>query len=86
MKKQVFAAVILGALSSVAVAEEATVIQFSDLDANNDDALSVVEAESLPGITAQWSTLDADGNGQLNRGEYDAYTMPAPAAGTTEGE
>jgi hypothetical protein len=84
MKKQLIAAVILGALSSVASAEDTTVIPFNDLDANKDDALSVGEANSLPGITAQWITLDVDGNGQLNRGEYAGYTMPAPAAGAAE--
>ncbi|MGB5258912.1 MAG: hypothetical protein WBO34_00140 [Gammaproteobacteria bacterium] len=86
MKKQLIAAVILGALSSVAGAEETTVIQFNDLDTNKDDALSVEEANSLPGITAQWSMLDMDGNGQLNRGEYDGYMMPAPASGAVENE
>ncbi len=86
MKKELITAVILGALSSVASAEETTVIQFNDLDANSDDALSIGEADSLPGITAQWSALDVDGNGQLNREEYDGYTMPAPAAGAVEAE
>ena len=82
MKKQSIAAVILATLSSMAFAEEATVIPFNDLDMDKDDALSTDEVSSMPGITEQWSTLDADGNGLLTRGEYAGYNAPAPAAGT----
>ena len=81
MNKQSIAAVILGTLSSMAFANESTVVPFNELDMDKDDALSVGEASSLLGITAQWSTLDADGNGMLNRGEFSGYKMPAPAAG-----
>jgi hypothetical protein len=81
MNKQAIAAVILGSLSSLAVAGETMVIPFNDLDVNKDDALSTDEASSLPGITAQWTALDADADGQLNRGEYATYSTPAPAAG-----
>ena len=82
MKKQTIAAIIFASLSSLAIAEEATVIPFNDLDMNQDDALSSDEVSAMPGITEQWKDLDADGNGLLTRGEYAGYNTPAPAAGT----
>lgn len=84
MKKRLFTAVILGFLSSVAGAEDTTAIPFNDLDVNKDDALSVDEANFLPGISEQWIALDVDGSGLLNRGEFAGYTMPAPASGEAE--
>ena len=82
MNKQSIAAAILGTLSSMACAGDAIVIPFNDLDLNKDDALSTGEASSLPGISEQWRALDADADGQLNRGEYASYKMPASASGT----
>ncbi len=81
MNKQTITAVILGSLSSLAFAGETTTVPFNVLDVNKDDALSADETSSLPGITAQWTALDVDANGQLNRGEYATYSAPAPAAG-----
>lgn len=56
-------------------------LRFSDLDVNRDNALTRAKAGLLPEVTARWDQLDRDGDGRLNRGEYAAYSMPAPAAG-----
>jgi len=83
MKKQAIVALILGTLGSVANAGEAA-ISFGDLDANKDNMLTSDETGALPGIADQWSSLDADADGQLSADEYAGYAAPAPAAGMDE--
>ncbi len=81
MKKYILSAVFTTLISTAALAESSAVIAFNELDANKDDGLSAAEAGALPDISAQWSTLDADADGKLNRAEFAAYQMPAPVAG-----
>jgi hypothetical protein len=81
MKKHILSAVFTTLISTAALAESSAVIPFNELDANKDDGLSAAEAGALPGISAQWSMLDADADGKLSRAEFAAYQMPAPAAG-----
>ncbi len=81
MKKHILSAVFTTLISTAALAESSAAIAFNELDANKDDGLSAAEAGALPDISAQWSTLDADADGKLNRAEFAAYQMPAPAAG-----
>ncbi|MBT8122981.1 MAG: calmodulin [Gammaproteobacteria bacterium] len=81
MKKTIFTAVLVSGLAGLAHAEESTAISFEDLDVNKNDALSIAETGNLPEISAQWSTLDVDGDGQLSKDEFAGYAAPAPAAG-----
>lgn len=80
MTKLLMTVVFLGA-SGLAQAEDISSVPFNDLDVDRDDTLSLSEAGALPEITAQWQSLDQDGDGKLNRGEYAGYEIPAPAAG-----
>ena len=82
MKKHIPGAVLISLISIAAQAEDSAVIPFSELDANHDDSISASEAEVLVDVSAQWSVLDANGDGQLSRAEYAVYELPAPAAGT----
>ena len=81
MKQQILSAIFITLISVTAQAEDSTIIPFSELDTNNDDALSATEAEALPELATQLSMLDINGDGQLNRAEYAVYQIPAPAAG-----
>ncbi len=81
MKNQILVASLAGMISLSAFAGESASIPFNDLDIDKNDALSSDEVSALPGMTEQWSSLDADQDGQLNRGEYTGYSTPAPAAG-----
>jgi hypothetical protein len=81
MKQQILSAVFITLISATALAEDSAIIPFSELDTNNDDALSATEAEALPELATQLSALDINGDGQLNRAEYAVYQIPAPAAG-----
>jgi len=81
MKKQILSAVFITLISATAQAEDSPTIPFNELDTNRDDALSTAEADALPDLATQMSTLDINGDGQLTRAEYAAYQIPAPAAG-----
>lgn len=81
MKKKLFTAVLVSGLVGLAHAEENPAISFEDLDVNKNDALSIAESANLPEISAQWSALDMNGDGQLSKDEFAGYTTPAPAAG-----
>ncbi|MDH5515032.1 MAG: hypothetical protein OEY45_07725 [Gammaproteobacteria bacterium] len=81
MKTIIFTAALVSGLAGLVQAEETAAISFEDLDVNNNEALSVAETGNLPEISAQWSTLDMDGDGQLSKDEFAGYTTPAPAAG-----
>jgi hypothetical protein len=81
MKKKLFTVVLVFGLAGLAHAEENSAISFADLDVNKNDALSIAESANLPEISAQWSTLDMNGDGQLSKDEFAGYTTPAPAAG-----
>ena len=81
MKTIIFTAALVSGLAGLVQAEETAAISFEDLDVNNNEALSVAETGNLPEISAQWSSLDMDGDGQLSKDEFAGYTTPAPAAG-----
>ncbi len=81
MKTIIFTAALVSGLAGLVQAEETAAISFEDLDVNNNEALSVAETGNLPEISAQWSTLDMNGDGQLSKDEFAGYTTPAPAAG-----
>ena len=82
MKKVFISAVLLAGLTGLAHAEDTAVIPFEELDANQNGVLSIAEAGNLPEISAQWSSLDTNGDGQLSPGEYAGYDAPASAAGS----
>jgi hypothetical protein len=82
MKKACITAVFLTGLTGLVHAEETAAIPFEEMDADKNGALSIEEAGNLPEISAQWITLDTNGDGQLSIEEYDVYQAPAPAAGT----
>ena len=81
MKKHILSIVFITLISATAQAEDSAAIPFNELDTNHDDILSTHEAGVLPDIATQWSTMDKNNDGQLNRGEYADYQIPAPAAG-----
>lgn len=81
MKKPFLSAIFITIISATAQAEDSAVIPFNELDANNDDALSIDEVSGLSDISTQWMALDENADGQLTRAEYAAYKIPAPAAG-----
>ena len=81
MKKHILSTVFITLISATAQAEDSAAIPFNKLDTNHDDILSTHEVGVLPDIATQWSTMDKDNNGQLNRAEYANYQIPAPAAG-----
>jgi len=82
MKNHIMSTVFISLISVTAQAETSAAIPFNDLDANHDDGVSAAEAGALADISAQWNALDENGDGRLNRAEYAAYQLPAPAAGT----
>jgi Ca2+-binding EF-hand superfamily protein len=43
---------------------------FGKLDTNRDGAVSREEAQAKSGLTEKWSSLDRNGDGQLNAGEF----------------
>lgn len=81
MKKPITLALCLGAGCGLTGALALTRIPFGELDVNRDDALTMTEAGLLPGIITLWGTLDRDGDGRLNRGEYAGYHLPDTIAG-----
>jgi len=81
MKKHILSTVFITLISATAQAEDSTAIPFYKLDTNRNDILSTDEAGVLPDIAEQWSNMDKDNDGQLNRAEYANYRIPAPAAG-----
>jgi len=81
MKKHILSTVFITLISATAQAEDNTAIPFYKLDTNRNDILSTDEAGVLPDIAEQWSNMDKDNDGQLNRAEYANYRIPAPAAG-----
>ena len=81
MKKHCLSAVFITLISATAQAADSATIPFNELDTNHDNILSTDEAGVLPDIATQWGMMDKDNDGQLNRDEYAAYQMPAPAAG-----
>jgi len=81
MKKHILSAVFITLISATAQAADSVTIPFNELDTNQDNILSTDEAGVLPDIATQWSMMDKDNDGQLNRAEYATYQIPAPAAG-----
>lgn len=84
MKKVTMTMALLGAGGGMTGAAALSAIPFSELDVNRDDALTMTEAGLLPDIVSQWSSLDRDGDGRLNRGEYAGYDLPATATGAQD--
>lgn len=81
MKKHILSAAFITLISATAQAADSATIPFNELDTNHDNILSTDEAGVLPDIATQWSMMDKDNDGQLNRAEYTTYQIPAPAAG-----
>ena len=81
MKKHILSTVFITLISATAQAADSATIPFNELDTNHDNILSTDEAGVLPDIATQWSMMDKDNDGQLNRAEYTTYQIPAPAAG-----
>jgi hypothetical protein len=76
-------AVFITLISATALADNAT-IPFNELDTNHDNILSTDEAGVPLDIATQWSKMDKDNDGRLNRAEYAIYQTPAPAAGVNK--
>jgi len=81
MKKHILSTVFITLISATVQAADSATIPFNELDTNHDNILSTDEAGVLPDIATQWSMMDKDNDGQLNRTEYATYQIPAPAAG-----
>lgn len=55
---------------------------FNILDADANGYISAEEAASNQTLSSQWTTLDKDGDNQLDKSEFSAFEMDA---GTTQG-
>ncbi|MGB5259352.1 MAG: hypothetical protein WBO34_02380, partial [Gammaproteobacteria bacterium] len=73
MKKACITAVLFTGLTGLVHAEDTAAIPFEEMDADKNGVLSIDEAGNLPEISAQWITLDMNGDGQLSIEEYAAY-------------
>lgn len=82
--KLTFTALLLLA-SGVAVA--ADINMYSDLDINQDGAISKKEAVALPGLSKSWVELDQNADGMLDQAEFakfEAVEMSPGKGETTE--
>jgi len=55
-------------ISSVAVAGDN--MTYKDVDANQDGKISPQEAAAMPGLSDQWTALDANADGMLDQAEF----------------
>ncbi len=60
-------------LSTALLASEATGVDFSALDTNQDGTLSAEEASANPGLSQNWSAIDSDENGVIDNAEFSAF-------------
>jgi hypothetical protein len=66
--------------SGVAVAAAENKL-YTDLDLNEDGAISKVEATAMPGLSDKWDALDQNADGMLDPAEFAKLeTMDAPTA------
>jgi hypothetical protein len=69
-------------VSSVAVAAGENKL-YTDLDLNEDGAISKVEGTALPGLSDKWDALDQNADGMLDPAEFAKLeTLDAPATPT----
>lgn len=47
--------------------------EFTQLDTNNDGAISLSESKANPSVMAQFKDLDTDNNGRLSKSEYSHF-------------
>lgn len=60
-------------LASFAVAEGQQAKGFDTLDKNQDGVLSAAEASDNKNLSTQWTTIDSDGSGSIDRAEFSAF-------------
>lgn len=76
MSKKLLIIALAAMASTAAIADGA----YSTLDADQSGAISEAEAAALPGLTEQWTALDADTNGELSVEEFAKFeTTEVPA-------
>lgn len=54
---------------------------FREADADNSGAISIDEAQEMPGVSQGFSRYDKNGDGQLSRSEYESAKKGAAKAG-----
>jgi len=69
------AALVTGALLQPVCAEEA-MSGFKALDTDNNGAISAEEAQGNEGLSANWTSLDANLDGQIDEVEFSAMETP----------
>ena len=66
MIKSLFLVLVAAMFSTTVIAGDT----YTALDVDNSGSISEAEAAALPGLTDQWTTLDADANGELTMEEF----------------
>jgi Ca2+-binding EF-hand superfamily protein len=60
-------------VASLAFAEGEQAGEFDVLDKNQDGVLSAAEASNSSELSTQWTNIDADGSGSIDRAEFSAF-------------
>ena len=77
MRKELLFATFAVVFSSTVYADET----FSQLDADQDGAISKAEAASLPALNDLWDTYDSNVDGKLDEAEFARFEIAVPKAG-----
>lgn len=95
-KKQFLGLSGLVLLSTFAFADGQQAKGFDTLDKNQDGVLSAAEASDSKHLSKQWTAVDKDGSGSIDRAEFSAFetteikeeesdkSMPAPDKGSAK--
>jgi len=73
------AALVTGALLQPVYAEEA-MSGFKVLDADGNGAISAEEAQTNEAVTASWTSLDVNQDGQIDEAEFSAMEVETPTS------
>lgn len=60
-------------LATFTVAEGQQATGFDKLDKNQDGVLSAAEASDSKNLSTQWTNVDSDGSGSIDRAEFSAF-------------
>jgi hypothetical protein len=59
--------------SAATFAAEMDTVQFESLDQNQDGQLTAEEAARDPAVSENWTTIDKDGSGTVDKAEFSAF-------------
>lgn len=60
---------------SAAAADQERVVQFDELDANQDGYLTQQELRSIPNLDRYWQTLDINQDGKIEQSEFAQFEI-----------